>query len=81
VSSVGKLVFTMPILVFTMPIRVFTMADPGVHVPPIRLFTMFRSARSRWAEIRRWPSGAYGASTRGELAPPWTPQLRASRCL
>jgi hypothetical protein len=28
------------------------MADPGVHVPPIRLFTMFRSARSRSAEIR-----------------------------
>jgi hypothetical protein len=28
------------------------MADPGVHHPPIPVFTMVRSGRSRWAEIR-----------------------------
>jgi hypothetical protein len=51
VSSVGQLVFTIPILAFTMPIRVFTMgrswrsrsADPAVHDVPIRAFTIGRN--------------------------------------
>src|SRR5262245_13464624 len=35
--------------VFTIPILAFTMTDLGVHVAPIRVFTMERSERSRWA--------------------------------
>jgi len=45
-----------------MPIFVFTMTDPGVHDPdpivhdgPILLFTMNRSARSRWGDTRTHP--------------------------
>jgi len=34
------------------PILLLTMADLRAHVPPILLLTMFRSPRSRWAEIR-----------------------------
>jgi hypothetical protein len=52
VSSVGQLVFTMPIPVFTMPIPVFTMPILVFTFRRSGCFTMVRSARSRWAEIR-----------------------------
>ena len=42
-----------PIYLFTMPIWLFTMTDPGVHLAPIRAFTLDRSECSPWTETRR----------------------------
>ena len=35
-----------------MPIWLFTMTDPGVHLAPIRAFTLDRSECSPWTETR-----------------------------
>src|SRR6202795_1381078 len=42
-----------PIYLFTMPIWLFTMTDPGVHLAPIRAFTLDRSECSPWTETRK----------------------------
>src|ERR1700675_2816053 len=53
-----------PIYLFTMPIWLFTMTDPGVHLAPIRAFTLDRSECSPWTETRTlvvFPARALGA--------------------
>jgi len=60
-------VFTIPIWVFTSPIQVFTMADLTVHDPPIEVFTMVRSRRSRWSETRTQLRFAVSRPTRRRI--------------
>ena len=58
----GNLLRPPPIAVFTITDPGVHDADPGVHDDPIRPFTMIRSGRSRWAEIRSRRRGPDPAS-------------------
>src|SRR5260370_30748537 len=55
------------------------MTAPHTPTASIMIGTLSHGVRTALLPWEIFRSGACGASTRGELAPPWTPQVRARR--